>query len=143
VPAYLQAFYAMNLVELELDDFLCVGNAVMTPADPNAFLRVAPLLGEIVGSLIKQLTTDYSLHTINEQVGDVVLLFMGVPVGCYFGELLAVKDGHKGKSLCVPLVLEATKHRLPPKRRILSDAGRKALIKSWYVANGQLENPWP
>jgi hypothetical protein len=115
----------------------------MMPADPNAFLRVAPLLGEIIGSLIKQLTIDCSLHTINEQVGDIALLFMGVPVGCYFGELLAVKDGHKGKSLCVPLVLEATKHRALPKRRILSDAGRRALTKGWYVANGKLANPWP
>ena len=106
----------MNLVELELDDFLCVGNTVLVPPDPNAFLRVAPLLGEIKGSLIKQLTRGYSLHTINEQAGDVVLLFSGIPVGCYFGELLAVESGHKGRSLCVPLVLEATKHRLLPRK---------------------------
>ncbi len=135
----------MNLTTLSLEDFLCEDPAHNAPAAPTAFLCAKPLLASLIGEKVRDVG-EYTLHKLNTGVpGDVVLLWQGEPVGCYFGELLVIDDDdkHRGHDLSVPLILEAVKHRPNPTSRKMSEAGKAALTKAWRVANGEIPGPWP
>jgi len=102
-----------------------------------------PDLSDLIGEPHHRLSEEYSVHRISDYVGDFVLLHNGIPVGCYWGEVLAVAEEHMGKKLSVPLVLAAVSERPLPKQRKLSPGGKKALEYAWMVARNKVENPWP
>ena len=130
----------MDLLQLTLDEFLCIDDLEMTSDVPLAFENSVDALPPI-GSKIKNLGP-YALHYFSNQSGNVALLLDCVPVGFYWGDVLAIDGGHRGKGLSVPMILEAIKERPPPKKRILSCAGRHALAKAWSVANGHAVDSW-
>jgi len=125
------------------DEFLCADARELLPADPNAFENIRPVLSSMIGPLIRNLGSGYSIHHVSNQLGDVILMHKHAPVGCYLGELLAIDDAHKGNALSVPLVLSAVAHRETPLQRKVSDPGLAALRKAWRVANNIETDPWP
>ena len=137
----LTIFVVMDLREISLAEFLCDDNATMAEAAHDVFAELKPIL--VVGPLLRTLGEAYALHQFDDQPGDVVLLYAGEPVGCYWGEQLAISTDHQGKKLSVPLILAAVAERSLPPKRTMSESGRKALEFAWKVANGQNVDPWP
>ena len=133
----------MDLTSLTEDEFLCSDNRTLLPADPHAFENIRDLLSSMIGPCIRSLGSGYAVHHVSNQLGDVVLIYQGKPIGGYLGELLAIDDAHKGKALSVPMVISAVPNRQLPLQRKVSDAGLAALRKSWRVANSIEQNPWP
>jgi hypothetical protein len=131
----------MDLRQIPLAVFLCDDVATMAEADNNVFDELKPAL--VVGPLLRILGKGYALHQLDDQPGNVVLLHTNEPVGCYWGEQLAVHPDHQRKRLSVPLILQAVAERSLPTKRTMSKSGRKALKFAWEVANGNAANPWP
>jgi hypothetical protein len=132
----------MDLTKMSLDEFLC-NSMEDVEASPNAFAAADGAFDLFVGEAVRTLRDGYALHRMADQLGNALLLHEGAIVGFYVGEVLAISTAHTGKSLSVPMILEAVKHRSLPKERKLSLAGRKALTKAWNVANRKVPDPWP
>jgi hypothetical protein len=133
----------LDLTKLTLDQFMCTGNAVIVPADPDAFLCVKSEIAPLVDAQLRILGGGYAIHKMKTGPEDVVLLYRDSPVGCYWGELLAVDSDHQDKKLSVPLILWGVKNRSLPASRKLSCPGKQALEKAWRVANCIIPDPWP
>jgi hypothetical protein len=130
----------MDLKKTSLAEFLCDDDTTMAEADDDVFETVKPTL--VIGPLLQILGEGYALHQLDDQSGDVVLLYADEPVGCYWGEQLAISPDHQGKKLSVPLILLAVAERPLPAKRTMSKNGKKALTSAWKVANGKATNPW-
>jgi GNAT superfamily N-acetyltransferase len=57
-----------------------------------------------------------------------------LPVGLYLDEVLAIEPDHQGKGLSTELILRCCAHRLPPTRRTLTPAGKRALERAHDIA---------
>ena len=98
----------------------------------------------MVGALIHSFGQKYSLHAlVSGASGDVVLLHDKLPVGMYWGDVLAIKTEHQGRSLSTPMILAAVRDRTIPKQRKVSAPGLRALEIAWEVAHGVRPDPWP
>ncbi len=134
----------MNLSMLTRDEFLCAGRQEMVDALAHSFDLAESSLASMVGALIRSLGQGYLIHKLESgATGDIVLLHNDIPVGMYWGELLAIKPEHQRKSLSTPMILAAVRNRTVPESRKVSPAGLKALEIAWEVANCIRQNPWP
>ncbi|WP_342238106.1 hypothetical protein [Inquilinus sp. OTU3971] len=132
----------MNLQTISLDQFLCKGASQYASSNQNSFDNLKPALEPLIGNTIRNLGSGYVLYELGA-AGNTALKYNGSFVGLYYDEVLAIETSHQGKFLSVPLVLDAVIHRQLPSKRILSQAGERALVKAWMVANSRIPNPWP
>ena len=133
----------MDLTQISEKDFICESNLSRAPANPSSFDNVRDILQSMIGAHVKTLGNGYEIFEVLNQSEDLILVFNGAAVGCYFGELLAIDSPHKGKALSVPLILAACPRRNLPTSRKVSEPGEAALRKAWRVANSLETNPWP
>ncbi|MBB2158017.1 hypothetical protein HLH33_17240 [Gluconacetobacter diazotrophicus] len=134
----------IDLTTISLDEFLCTSNQENLPASDSSFDEIGNSITALVGSIIRRLSADYAIHELNSgSAGDVLLLYNGEAVGCYWGDLLAISHHHTGQKLSVPLIIEGIKGRGMPGKRKVSEAGKRALTLAWNVANRIEPDPWP
>lgn len=132
----------MDLEKLTFDEFLCGNAEIRKDSLPLAFQGLKDELLHDIGEKVRDVE-QFALHRMKSDQGDVVLLYQGEVAGYYVGEALAIDDKFRCRGLSIPLILEAVKHRPPPTKRQMTEAGKAALTKAWRVANGELPNPWP
>jgi len=133
----------MELTKLTLAEFLCDGNSELAPADPDAFANVEAVVRDMVGEgyAVWDQGMRFMRYEASRRMSCCYTKARQSDV--YWGELLTIREDHKGKYLTVPLVLEVASRRPLPERRKMSKPGMRALEKAWRVANGYYDNPWP
>ncbi len=134
----------MDLTQLTLETFMCVGASSMAEDRPDTFDQDKTRLQSFIGPLIRHLNEDYTLYHLNTgQGGDVGIVCKGVLIAFYVDQTIAVSENYQGKALSIPMILEGSKSRSLPSSRSHTAAGKKAFEKAWRVANGFERNPWP
>ena len=92
----------MDLTKMTLAEFMCDGNSLLAQSALSPFAMGAELFGNLRGSKIRDLNTEYRLYYLTTAPGDVGIFVEDVIVGIYFGEMLAVDETHQSRGLSVP-----------------------------------------
>lgn len=134
----------MNLKNITLNDFMCASNQqLVESSNLTDFDSIKPNLSGVIGTQLCCVNGIYFIHEISTgAAGDLVLVYEGKPVGCYWGNKLSICPDHQGKKLSVALILSAVEKRELPIFRTFSTAGKKCFEKAWNIANGKEECPF-
>lgn len=133
----------MDITKMTEGEFLCDGNCELHPPKPTSLDDYLPVLQEVGYDYVCHLpNSEYELHQVRNQPGDVVLVLVGQVIGLYFGDVLTIDDSYRGQGLSTPLVLSAIPYRPAPTNRKLTDDGLGALRNAWKVAHGQKKCRW-